>query len=224
MLPDVISMSNRSTTLTSCLVATVIALAGCAFKEAPEEATAETPTEAAKVTPGAAASPKPPQPVLIQQRWWNWAAAEETATNPVADRSGADCARNQPDDLWFFAGSFGGAVRRTCSVPAGRPIVAPVVNVVAHNRTECVTFLRAASGSAKLDGKPLTVERMDGEKITYRGVDGNPISDTSDEYAGTACGLWITIPDPAPGAHTLTIQGKSGSFAVRADYTFKVAA
>jgi hypothetical protein len=26
---------------------------------------------------------------------------------------------------------------------------------------------------------------MDGEKITYRGVDGNPISDTSDEYTGT---------------------------------------
>jgi hypothetical protein len=57
--------------------------------------------------------------VLIQQRWWSWAVAEETATNPVVDRSGADCARNQPDDLWFLAGTFGVAVRRTCSVPAG---------------------------------------------------------------------------------------------------------
>jgi hypothetical protein len=221
----VFSTGIRVTTLSSCLVATVIALAGCAAKETPEPAAPETPKAASTVTPGAVSpSPAPQRVSLLQQRWWNWAAAEKTATNAVADTSGADCARNQPDDLWFLAGTFGDAVRRTCSVPAGRPIVAPVVNLVAAERADCVAFVRAASGSAKLDGRPLTVDRMPTEEITYRGVEGNPITQTGDKYSGTACGLWITIPAPAPGAHTLTIRGKSGSFTVRVDYTLNVAA
>ncbi|WP_210776356.1 hypothetical protein [Micromonospora sp. U56] len=194
---------------------TAMTLAGCA-----NEARQADP----KKKPGAVATTEPAKPVEIQQRWWNWAAAEGTATNPVSDRSGVDCARNQPVDVWFFAGSFGETVRRKCSVPAGRPIVAPLVNVVASRKADCATFLRDATGSAKFDGKRLSGERMEGEKITYRGVDGNPITQTSALYEGTACGLWITIPAPVPGAHTLTIQGESGSFALRVDYTFNVTA
>ena len=56
----------------------------------------------------------------LQRRWWTWAASEpERVGNPVADQDGSSCGRNQPRDVWFLAGFFGGQVERTCSVPGG---------------------------------------------------------------------------------------------------------
>jgi hypothetical protein len=159
----------------------------------------------------------------VQERWWTWAMAEETVTNPVVDESGADCARNQPDDVWFFAGTFGGPVRRSCTVPAGRPIVAPLVNLIAASASDCEAFVSAATGSAELDGRPLVPARMEAEPVAVRGIDGNPITDSSEQFDGVACGLWVTIAAPGTGSHTLTIHGESGDFEVRADYTFEVA-
>ncbi|NJP31887.1 hypothetical protein [Micromonospora thermarum] len=85
-------------------------------------------------------------PPLTQQRWWTWAAAEPTATNPVADRLGDHCARNQRADVWFAAGTFGGRVTRRCTLPAGRPIVAPLVNQVTTDEADYDDFLEAADG------------------------------------------------------------------------------
>src|SRR5262245_25784902 len=63
----------------------------------------------------------------MQGRWWSWAATEPEDTNPVADATGKFCDRNQPDDIWFLAGTFGGKAQRRCSVPADRLIVVPLL-------------------------------------------------------------------------------------------------
>jgi len=170
------------------------------------------------------AVPEAPVQVSIQQRWWNWAAGEAAATNPVNDRTGADCHRNQPDDAWFFAGTFSGTAHRTCAVPSGRPIVAPMINLIAPEPRDCSDFLDGATGSARLDGKPVVAQRMDGEPIVVSGVSGNPVTQTTTEYHATACGLWLSIAPPSVGEHTLSIDGESSSFGVQVDYTFEVIA
>ena len=61
--------------------------------------------------------------------WWNWAAKEPSATNPVLDTTGKDCQRNQKGSVWFLAGTFfGAAVTRNCTIPAGKALFIPIVN------------------------------------------------------------------------------------------------
>jgi hypothetical protein len=158
----------------------------------------------------------------MQERWWNWAAAEPEASNPVADTSGAFCDRNQPDDIWFFAGTFGGEVKRECKLPAGRSIIAPLVNLIGEE-TECAAFMRTAEGRAEFDGKRLEPRRIEAERVIVRGSAGNPLTQTDEKVEATACGLWITIRAPKPDTHHLAIRGSSGTFSTAADYTFEVA-
>lgn len=62
--------------------------------------------------------------------WWQWALSAPTPVNPLVDPVGADCAAGQSGSVWFLAGTFGGAVTRTCNVPVGRSLFFPVANNV----------------------------------------------------------------------------------------------
>jgi len=67
----------------------------------------------------------------LPARWWSWAAAAPDTQSPVADTTGTFCDLNQPDDVFFVAGTFGETgVRRACTIPAGKPVYFPVLNQV----------------------------------------------------------------------------------------------
>ncbi|MBB5775368.1 signal protein [Nonomuraea jabiensis] len=165
--------------------------------------------------------PKAAAPENIQGRWWTWAASEEESTNPVADTTGEFCDRNQPDDVWFLAGTFGGAVKRTCRVPAGRPVVFPLVNQISTEQ-ECKGFMATATGKATLDRKAVTPERMENDNVTVTHGAGNPVSGEEGTTTSYACGLWARLPPLKPGRHDLIIRGSSGSFRTGVDYTLIV--
>jgi hypothetical protein len=103
-------------------------------------------------------------------RWWTWALAQPAAVNPVLDETGAHCAQGQSGHVWFLAGTFtGDIVTRSCSIPAGKALLVPIVNDFygafltdpPDQRTEA--FVRAqvacvgtATGlSAEIDGVPV---------------------------------------------------------------------
>ncbi|MBB2743869.1 UNVERIFIED_ORG: hypothetical protein FHR35_003705 [Microbispora rosea subsp. rosea] len=157
----------------------------------------------------------------IQGRWWTWASSEAESTNPVADDTGEFCDRNQPEDVWFLAGTFGGTVRRTCALPAGRPVVFPLVNLVG-SQADCEDFMVTAKGGAVLDGRPARPERMEEEDVAVTGVADNPLTGVEGTESFYACGLWVRLKPLRPGRHTLTIHGSSGGFRVGADYTLIV--
>ncbi|WP_426513504.1 hypothetical protein ACPPVO_24605 [Dactylosporangium sp. McL0621] len=160
----------------------------------------------------------------MQARWWEWATTEPVDTNPVADRTGAHCARNQPDDVWFLAGTFGGQVQRRCTVPLGVRLVAPAINLVSGDETDCRSYMADANGTIQLDGVEVPLERIEHETITFVAAPGNPVTDTSGKTRGIACGLWARIDSPSAGEHQVHIHGKSGTFAVDAQYTLVVTA
>lgn len=60
--------------------------------------------------------------------WWTWANETPATGHPVLDETGEDCGANQPSDVFHLAGSFGGALDRVCSLPAGKPVLVPLVN------------------------------------------------------------------------------------------------
>jgi hypothetical protein len=175
---------------------------------------------------GANTAPSPASPAQrsVQARWWEWAAAEPVDTNPVADRTGEHCARNQPNDVWFLAGTFGGQVQRRCTVPLGVRLVAPAINRVSGDEDDCRSYMADVTGAVQFDGVEVPLERIEHEAVTFVARQGNPVIDTSGTTRGYACGLWARIDPPGAGEHKVRIHGKSGTFEVEAEYTLMVTA
>ena len=62
-------------------------------------------------------------------KWWKWVLAIPASQNPIFDQTGADCGLGQNGGVWYLAGTTGGAVTRTCTIPAGKSIFFPIINV-----------------------------------------------------------------------------------------------
>jgi hypothetical protein len=62
-------------------------------------------------------------------KWWRWLLSLPIAINPATDNSGQYSSLNQNDpNVWFLAGTFGGSVIRTCTIPLGKSILMPIIN------------------------------------------------------------------------------------------------
>ncbi|WP_369184283.1 signal protein [Streptomyces sp. Y1] len=185
-------------------------------------------SSASAASPGASAAGSGGAPTKlsaaeVQGRWWTWAASSASDVNPVSDRDGHLCAQGQKGGIWFLAGSFGETVTRSCTVPAGVPVAFPLVNLVGE-AADCEAFMATAKGSATLDGKALEPDRYEGTTVAISGVEGNPLTQRGGRFSTRACGLWVQAEPLAPGSHTLSIRGSSGSFAVSVDYALQVSA
>ena len=82
--------------------------------------------------------------------WWKWALSQPTSKSPLLDSTGANCAQGQSGLVWFLAGTVDGQpVTRSCTIPAGKHLIFPVVNAAyfafesdpAEQKTE--SFLRS---------------------------------------------------------------------------------
>src|SRR5262249_55520548 len=62
--------------------------------------------------------------------WWQWLLAIPAPVNPNLDLTGANCGQGQSGQVWFLAGNFGGTSTRTCTMPAGRALLVPILNAV----------------------------------------------------------------------------------------------
>ncbi|MEU5991101.1 signal protein [Spirillospora sp. NPDC047418] len=198
-------------------------VAGCA-EERPDDtaasAGADAMTESGPPAPSGGAAVGSQEPADVQSAWWSWAAGSPSGRNPVEDATGEFCAVDQPSDLWFLAGTFGGSVTRRCDVPVGRTLVAPVVNQRGSEGL-CAYFMETATGTLTVDGKEAALKRWPAVPITITGVAGNPASDEGTVRA-YGCGLWGVIPPLTPGPHKVAIRGSSGDFRTSANYELTV--
>lgn len=187
-----------------------VLLAGCsAFKTAPPAA----PTSQAAI----ATVWKRPSNQVLQERWWTWAGSSPEDRNPVTDTTGSFCGENQPEDLWFFAGTFSGTANRTCQVPAGRQLVGPALNRYGPE-ADCGSFLTDASGSVTLDGQPVPLERVAPVPITFTATKNNALGVATGVAQTYACGLWAWVPPLPAGDHELRVEGASGNFSTSVRY------
>jgi len=61
--------------------------------------------------------------------WWQWCSNEPEERNPIADKTGEFCNKNQHEpNVWFFAGTFGGKAERKCIISAGKAILFTIIN------------------------------------------------------------------------------------------------
>jgi hypothetical protein len=155
-------------------------------------------------------------------KWWQWAHSIPTANNPQLDQTGKDCAQaqNQTGPVWFLAGTGGGSAERTCTIPAGKAILIPIVNVV---------YVRDA-GETKEEMLAAAKEYIDKVTTLEASVDGTPLQNLSnyriqspffndtlpkDNLAGdpegtyleVADGYWVFLEPLPPGQHEIRLHG-----------------
>ncbi|MFF8556570.1 hypothetical protein ACF058_27540 [Streptomyces sp. NPDC015501] len=136
---------------------------------------------------------------VLAGRWWKWALSAPDETSPVQDTTGEHAAWNQPGDLWFLAGTYGGRVVRRCAIPSDRPVFFPVLNMQ-HTRSysKVPQSLTVSEATASLNGIPLTLQEFSAPfrtGLTRR----------------FAWGVWGGIEPLTPGEYVLEIKAASAS-------------
>lgn len=143
----------------------------------------------------------------LQSKWWTWAASSPPDSNPINDSRGDLCARHQPADVWFLAGTAGRRnANLACQIPAGRPIAFPV-SEAAGNLDKCNAFMATAAGNATLDGHPVPIDSYQATMVDRTAVAGNPFGLSPGTSNLLSCGLWAQLAPLTSGSHVLVIRG-----------------
>ena len=160
---------------------------------------------------GSAKAEAPPAGQLAAD-WWTWAARRPKGQDPVTDRSGRRCAQDQPDDVFFLAGTTGGPARRTCEVPAGRPLFFPVINFVCTVRgaaagaaAKCGHGLRAAKTSVRVDGRAVKPQYVESQVFSLDPDPKSPFADVGGRVV--AVGHHVRLEPLEPGSHSISFSG-----------------
>ena len=144
--------------------------------------------------------------------------------NPVTDTTGKFAGENQKGPVWFLAGSLGGVPERTVTVPAGKPIVSPVLYAFTSDfdgplGSKDVISLKDRANrfvkmSVRLDGKD--IGGLDRHRVTVPQTKlkcpESPADTILPPLAGShvliADGYWFILKPLLPGDHLLRIKGR----------------
>ncbi len=100
--------------------------------------------------------------------WWNWLVKEPFETNAQADPTGEHANRNQSGPVFFVAGSFGGPVERTFTVPTGKYLLVPMIPYV---------FWAPEDGADEAAIRALAASNVDAIESPYFELDGVLLAD-----------------------------------------------
>jgi hypothetical protein len=166
-------------------------------------------------------------------KWWQWALSVPAASNPIFDNTGASCGVQQSGPVWYLAGTAGGAVTRSCTIPAGKTILFPIVNTENDYPCPDPNFKPAPGQSlqdfltqgarAVIDGTNELVVQVDGVSLhnlfSYRATSalftftGDPSlmgydpCITGTPQPAVSDGYWIMLTPRTPGTHTIRFIG-----------------
>jgi len=161
--------------------------------------------------------------------WWQYVLTYTNDVNPATDSTGQYCNEGQGGPVFFLAGAASGTAARTCTIPAGKALFVPIINV------ECSTVeppvfrgnnaqearACAASWADGIGASSLKVT-IDGRKVLglglFRAV--SPFYDfivpPSNNYLGVdgvtsgssvSDGYWVMVKPLSPGVHVIHFEG-----------------
>jgi hypothetical protein len=152
--------------------------------------------------------------------WWKWFISIPTGDNPINDPSGERCALGQQGPVWFLVGSGGGRAERECTIPAGRAILMPAINVECSYaedqslRTEddlraCATGDQdlVTETSATLNGSALQVHRVQSSVFDLTIPADNILTVPEGTTKAVSEGFWVFVKPLPPGQYELHAQG-----------------
>jgi hypothetical protein len=185
----------------------------------------------------------------LAARWWQWATESPTSESPVGDPTGQFGALNQPNgNVWFLAGNNGGTTVRTLTIPSGKALFFPIVNLVdwedgtatggggkivrAKNPVQTaqslVTMVMATANgmSCSVDGIPVPITLDNLEVSTpfafHLGGDNVFGVPAGVYYPAIDSGYYVMLPPLSPGQHTIHFAGTIGFFGFSLDVTYNL--
>jgi hypothetical protein len=174
--------------------------------------------------------------------WWQWVISIPNQTNPFLDTTGQFSGVGQRGPVWFLAGApFGpDPVTRTSTVPAGKHILFPIVNIAwvkfpgdpppntePEIRTVIEEFISpfGAMVPSTLDGVPTVFDHRTPTVRTQSPV--FPVENVPQDNIfgvdipagsiGFSDGFWVMLPPLSPGTHVLR-------FATQPEVTYNLTA
>lgn len=209
----------RINAIAACVV--LILISACSSPPTPT--TGATNSRQVALAPGESVSGH--SVAQLTAEWWQWAMSMPDNINPVRDRTGVNCGMGQQGDVWFLAGGFGSAkIHRVCTVPSGKTLLFPVVNMVywpAEGETSYTCEEAKAAAALNNDTALDLFVELDGVAMEdvkrYRvsteqcfNVFGRiPASQRPyDAYPSASDGYWMVLKPLAPGHHTLKFGGR----------------
>jgi hypothetical protein len=160
------------------------------------------------------------------QKWWTWALQAPANQNPLLDTTGSFAHVNNTDSVFFIGGTFGGlttADRSITDVPAGKPLLIPVLNQFdtldppnVENKVLSDFQKSVASLFADIDGIPVKNLQSDLVRTDFFSMGptqpgslveqlGAPVG--TDLSPTKSSGYWLMVEGLAPGQHTLHFGG-----------------
>jgi hypothetical protein len=174
-------------------------------------------------------------------KWWQWALTQPASTNPIIDDTGELCGQGQSGPVWFLAGSFGGSVTRSCTVPAGEALLVPILNLgyfaflsdPPEQRTEAfvrgqVTAVENATTlTAMIDGQAVPdISRYLEKSVLFSiMLPADNLFGLPEGFVLDPCvdeGYYIVVPPLSVGAHTIHFAAGFDSFAIDVTYELTV--
>jgi hypothetical protein len=162
----------------------------------------------------------------LANQWWQWAMASPRQSSPVSDRTGERCTNGQQGDIWFLAGGYGSSkIRRKCTVPTGKSIFFPLINMVYWPTPDGVEIFTCGRA------KELAALNNDTAIDLFAEIDGQFVEDLKQyrlasqqcfdvfsrvpaaqkaykAYPSATDGYWLQLKPLAPGRHTLKFGGR----------------
>ena len=169
-------------------------------------------------------------------RWWQWAYSIPASGHPLIDETGANCAAGQSGPVWFLGGVFnvsGTATRDLCTVPAGKALFFPILNVEWDNvcppvnppmtedelRAQSAAYMNLAQDmSCEVDGRSINdilAYRTHGDGFAATMPAGSLFGLFCGTPAGTYSplvndGYYLMLAPLSAGPHTIHFSGTVG--------------
>jgi hypothetical protein len=176
-------------------------------------------------------------------KWNPWFVSIPASINPSLDTSGKFCDESQRGSVFFLAGSGVGTVKRSCTVPCGKPLFFPLITAECSSvepnpffgatpadRLICaqqlVDLVDIASLETKIDGVAVTSLnrfRVAGPDTSFRmSPDDNVLGVSASSGFSTADGYWLMLKPLSPGSHALHFASTLDGFSQNVTYDLTV--
>jgi hypothetical protein len=164
----------------------------------------------------------------LVEAWFQWAALQSAENDAIADPDGRFAAVGQGGKFWFLAGTYGGSVVRQATIPPGKAIFFPIVNVwaIGNDPTPVTpdvywpiidTYIEGtAEMNCVIDGIPIkNLEQFFARSRGYPdswSTDYTFYSAPGDPpviYPAILEGYWILLQPLSAGKHTIHFSGRT---------------
>jgi hypothetical protein len=158
-------------------------------------------------------------------KWWQWAYSIPKDVNPLTDTTGKNCADGQTGPVWFLAGTTGGTAERTCTIPAGKAILFPIIvsecsyaeypglTTEQQLRSCAVTQNDRVNLAATVDGmtiQDLQRYRVQSPLFSFTVPTNNIVGIKGGTTTqGVSDGYWVFVQPLSAGSHNIHFSGLS---------------